>query len=196
MVAAWPADSSACWTSCATISAVPAMVPTRIVISTPTRSTSSPAPYYTCLLWKYNASTVGRKRDIVHLDDSERPEMRAEAAPNEQESRAETEYLTLLGERVRETRARRGMTRKLLARDSGVSERYLAQLESGQGNISILLLRQIASALDMPIETLVHEHPDPSVDLAHAVELLRRLGPDELVEARQLLLQRFDTAAE
>ena len=88
------------------------------------------------------------------------------------------------------------MTRKILSRDSGVSERYLAQLETGQGNISILLLRQLATALDMPIETLVHEHPDPSVDLAHALELLRRLAADELVEARQMLLRRFDSAAE
>jgi XRE family transcriptional regulator, aerobic/anaerobic benzoate catabolism transcriptional regulator len=105
-------------------------------------------------------------------------------------------FLKRLGDRVREARAKRGMTRKILSRDSGVSERYLAQLETGQGNISILLLRQLATALDMPIETLAHEQVDPSVDLAHALELLRRLGPEELVEARQLLLQRFDTAAE
>ena len=58
---------------------------------------------------------------------------------------------------MRQTRARRGMTRKLLARDSDVSERYLAQLETGQGNISILLLRQIATALDIPVEALVLE---------------------------------------
>ncbi|HEV2674795.1 MAG TPA: helix-turn-helix transcriptional regulator [Aliidongia sp.] len=106
------------------------------------------------------------------------------------------EFLKRLGDRVREARAKRGMTRKILSRDSGVSERYLAQLETGQGNISILLLRQLAAALDMPIETLVHEHPDPSVDLAHALELLRRLDAGDLVEARQMLLQRFDTAAE
>ena len=112
------------------------------------------------------------------------------------ERMSDEEFLRRLGERVREARAKRGMTRKILSRDSGVSERYLAQLETGQGNISILLLRQLAAALDMPIETLVHEHPDPSVDLAHAMELLRRLGADDLVEARQLLLQRFDTAAE
>ena len=43
-------------------------------------------------------------------------------------------FLDRLGERVREARARRGMTRKILARDSGVSERYLAQLETGRGN--------------------------------------------------------------
>ena len=112
------------------------------------------------------------------------------------ERMSDAEFLKRLGDRVREARAKRGMTRKILSRDSGVSERYLAQLETGQGNISILLLRQLASALDMPIETLVHEHPDPSVDLAHALELLRRLGADDLVEARQLLLQRFDTAAD
>ena len=106
------------------------------------------------------------------------------------------DFLKRLGDRVREARAKRGMTRKILSRDSGVSERYLAQLETGQGNISILLLRQLAVALDMPIETLVHEHPEPSVDLAHALELLRRLEADDLVEARQMLLQRFDRAAE
>jgi XRE family aerobic/anaerobic benzoate catabolism transcriptional regulator len=109
---------------------------------------------------------------------------------------SDPEFLKRLGDRVREARAKRGMTRKILSRDSGVSERYLAQLETGQGNISILLLRQLAAALDMPIETLVHEHPDPSIDLAHALELLRRLGADDLIEARHLLLQRFDTAAE
>ena len=65
-------------------------------------------------------------------------------------------YLAMLGERVREGRARRGMTRKLLARDSGVSERYLAQLESGQGNVSILLLRQIARALNLPFRQAHH----------------------------------------
>src|SRR3546814_5664024 len=43
------------------------------------------------------------------------------------------------------------MSRKILAKDSGVSERYLAQLESGAGNISILLLRQVARAMDLPI---------------------------------------------
>jgi XRE family aerobic/anaerobic benzoate catabolism transcriptional regulator len=97
----------------------------------------------------------------------------------------------LLGERVRQTRARRGMTRKLLARDSGVSERYLAQLEGGQGNISILRLRQIAGALDIPVEALVLQGPEPAVDLVHTTEFLRRLPAAELTEARRLLVQRF-----
>src|SRR5437870_6874274 len=95
----------------------------------------------------------------------------------------EAEYLKLLGDRVREARDRRGMTRKILARDSGVSERYLAQLETGQGNISILLLRDIARALDLPLEVLVLEGHDPPVDLVHATALLRGLRPEQIGRA-------------
>jgi XRE family aerobic/anaerobic benzoate catabolism transcriptional regulator len=129
----------------------------------------------------------------MHLEQDEQGEAAAasSAAPPDIGSAAESEYLKLLGERVRETRARRGMTRKLLARDSGVSERYLAQLETGQGNISILLLRQIATALDIPLEALVLEGPEPPVDLVHTTEFLRRLPAAELVEARRLLVQHF-----
>src|SRR3984885_3048184 len=88
-------------------------------------------------------------------------------------------YLPQLGTRIRGARARRGMTRKILARDSGVSERYLAQLETGQGNISILLLRDIARALDVPIEALVYDGAEPPIDLVHTTEFLRRLPHDE-----------------
>src|SRR5258708_16511442 len=55
-------------------------------------------------------------------------------------------YLARLGERVRTWRTEHGMSRKALAEASGVSERYLAQLEAGQGNISVLLLRKVARA--------------------------------------------------
>lgn len=103
-------------------------------------------------------------------------------------------YLKRLGGRVREARARRGMTRKILAKDSGVSERYLAQLESGQGNVSILLLRDIARALDLPLEVLILEGQDPPVDLVHTTALLKSLRPDQLVQARKLLLDRFGGA--
>ena len=125
---------------------------------------------------KYNASTVARKRDIVHVEESEQADVLASAASGtvDQQSAAESDYLKLVGERVRQTRARRGMTRKILARDSDVSERYLAQLETGQGNISILLLRQIANALDIPLEALVLAGPEPPVDLVHTTEFLRR----------------------
>ena len=66
-------------------------------------------------------------------------------------------YLALIGERVRQFRARRGMSRRVLAQASGVSERYLAQLETGRGNASITVLKQLADAIDVPVDDLVDE---------------------------------------
>jgi len=86
---------------------------------------------------------------------------------------------------------RRGMTRKQLARDSRVSERYLAQIEGGEGNISILVLRQLAKALNVSIDILLLEGLEPPVELVHTFEFLRRLPLDELKLARQLLLHEF-----
>jgi XRE family aerobic/anaerobic benzoate catabolism transcriptional regulator len=72
---------------------------------------------------------------------------------------SETAYLSQLGDRVRAWRSEHGMTRKALALASGVSERYLAQLEAGEGNISVLLLRKVARAMSVPVEQLVREEP-------------------------------------
>lgn len=66
-----------------------------------------------------------------------------------------SEFLTLVGQRVRQARGRIGMTRRVLAEKSGVSQRYLAQLEAGQGNISIALLLRVADALEFRIEWFV-----------------------------------------
>jgi XRE family aerobic/anaerobic benzoate catabolism transcriptional regulator len=73
----------------------------------------------------------------------------------------ETLYLGRLGERVRAWRNERGITRRALAGASGVSERYLAQLEAGRGNISVLLLRRVARAMNVPVEHLVREDDTP-----------------------------------
>jgi XRE family aerobic/anaerobic benzoate catabolism transcriptional regulator len=105
-------------------------------------------------------------------------------------------YLRQLGERIREARSRRGMTRKILARDSGVSERYLAQLETGKGNISISLLRQVAGALNLPLADLVREGPERPVEFNLLVQTLGRLSSAELVEARQILGRSFGVAIE
>jgi XRE family transcriptional regulator, aerobic/anaerobic benzoate catabolism transcriptional regulator len=99
--------------------------------------------------------------------------------------------LRSLGDRVRQARARRGMTRKQLARDSGVSERYLAQIESGNGNISVLVLRRLAKALGMSVDVLLVEGPEPPVELTHTLEFLQRLSLDDLKLARHMLLQQF-----
>ena len=66
-------------------------------------------------------------------------------------------FLARLGERVRTWRTEHGMTRKQLSVASGVSERYLAQLEAGQGNMSVLLLRKVARAMGVSVERLVRE---------------------------------------
>jgi XRE family transcriptional regulator, aerobic/anaerobic benzoate catabolism transcriptional regulator len=108
----------------------------------------------------------------------------------------EAGYLRLLGDRIREARARRGMTRKILARDSKVSERYLAQLEAGHGNISIVLLRQIAHAMGLPLGDLVREEPDRPVELTLLIQTLGRLQPKDLAQARRLLTETFGAAVE
>ena len=122
-----------------------------------------------------------------------------EAAETKEERRAENGeagYLRLLGDRIREARARRGMTRKILARDSQVSERYLAQLEAGHGNISIVLLRQIAHAMGLPLGDLVREEPDRPVELTLLIQTLARLQPKDLAQARLLLSETFGAAVE
>jgi XRE family aerobic/anaerobic benzoate catabolism transcriptional regulator len=100
-------------------------------------------------------------------------------------------FLHRLGERVRRLRARHGLTRKILARESGVSERYLAQLETGRGNVSILLLRQIAQALSAPLEELISVGDEPSAELTRSLAVLRRLPPAALAEADRWLTQAF-----
>jgi DNA-binding XRE family transcriptional regulator len=60
---------------------------------------------------------------------------------------SESEFLVKLGERLRTKRAFRNMSRRELARQSGVSERYIAQIEAGRGNVSIVLLLRIAQAV-------------------------------------------------
>lgn len=103
----------------------------------------------------------------------------------------DSEYLLSLGESVRAARARRGMTRKMLAGHSGVSERFLAQLESGTGNASVLILRQIAQALDLPLEAMLPGNHTQSNELAHTIELLRQLDSPRLAQARDMLTQQF-----
>lgn len=112
------------------------------------------------------------------------------ASPSGREDQADL-YLRTIGDRVKAARARRGMTRKSLSHDSGVSERYLAQLEGGQGNISILLLRQIAQAMNMTVTDLVHEGPEAPVEVGILAGLMQRLSPSERNEAQKLLLERF-----
>ena len=106
-------------------------------------------------------------------------------------SRDTDAYLKHLGERVRTLRNQRGMSRKVLAQHAKVSERYLAQLETGKGNGSIVLLRKISRAIGVPVTQLVSETAEPPLDLVLLSQFLERLPPSALSDAREMLLQRF-----
>jgi XRE family aerobic/anaerobic benzoate catabolism transcriptional regulator len=116
----------------------------------------------------------------------------AESAQTPRLEEGDRGYLHALGEHIRDLRVRRGMTRAILARDSGVSLRYLAQLESGEGNISILRLRQVAQAMAMPLEEIVRVGPEPAAELTLLGEFLARLSPAQLGQAGNLLRGAFE----
>ncbi|PDT75385.1 transcriptional regulator [Bradyrhizobium sp. C9] len=98
----------------------------------------------------------------------------------------ETDFLEQLGQRVRTMRALRGMSRKVLAKVSGISERYIAQLESGKGNVSIVLLRRVAGAMGAHLEDLIPSS-EPIPDWAVIRDLLRKASPNQIAQARDML---------
>jgi XRE family aerobic/anaerobic benzoate catabolism transcriptional regulator len=109
--------------------------------------------------------------------------------------RAGAAFAIDVGRRLRLGRARRGMSRRQLAQESGTSERYLAQIEGGTGNPSILVMRAIADALGMPIvELLAHNGSRPAA-YARIVDLLGRVPPAEMPAIAQWFEQRVEHAA-
>jgi XRE family transcriptional regulator, aerobic/anaerobic benzoate catabolism transcriptional regulator len=116
------------------------------------------------------------------------------AAKLAQQIPGDDRFLQELGERVRAARARSGITRKDLAGESGVSERYLAHLESGQGNISVLLLQKVAAALNLPLGELLSERDEQAVELTLIQQFLRRLPPQRLPQVRAQLMREFGSS--
>lgn len=104
-------------------------------------------------------------------------------------------FLQLLGERLRTMRSRRGMSRKVLARHSDISERYLAQLEAGKANCSIVLLRRIAKAMSVPVAELVDARPERPLEAVFLEQFLSRLSPMQISQARELLISHFEGKA-
>src|SRR5712691_9531295 len=93
-------------------------------------------------------SMLGTKLQRPHHQPMTPTESRsAPPAPAIGQEPADAEFLAALGRQVREARERRGMARKAFSQNADVSERYLAQLEAGEGNVSVLLLRNVARAL-------------------------------------------------
>jgi XRE family aerobic/anaerobic benzoate catabolism transcriptional regulator len=116
---------------------------------------------------------------------------------------ADARFLSGIGKFVRETRDRRGIARRILAQQADISERYLAQLEAGEANASVLVLRSVARALDVPLpEMLAEREPSPEQRLvrrfldelpAHRLEdvllrLMRDYGPEEAARRQRIAL--------
>jgi len=94
-----------------------------------------------------------------------------------------------LGGRVRAWRARRGMTRRQLAADSGLSERFLADVETGKGNVSINSLEAAARALNITVLELLQDAPRPPLARLH--DLAGRLDDGQLEQAYAMLASHF-----
>jgi XRE family transcriptional regulator, aerobic/anaerobic benzoate catabolism transcriptional regulator len=106
-------------------------------------------------------------------------------------------FLLALGKRVRELRNRRGLTRKMMAREADVSERHLAQLETGEGNVSIVLLRRIAAALHVSLADLFAAEMETRHEKVLIQRFLERLPAHRVEDAMSRLLREFgdeDTA--
>lgn len=102
----------------------------------------------------------------------------------------EDDFLLSLGKRVRELRNRRGMTRKMMAYEADVSERHLAQIETGEGNVSIVLLRRITEALNVSLaELFAPETEERNADLIQ--RFLRHLSANRRDDFMQRLMREF-----
>jgi len=106
----------------------------------------------------------------------------------------ETDFLEQLGQRVRTTRALRGMSRKVLAKVSGISERYIAQLESGKGNVSIVLLRRVSNAIGAHLEDIIPAS-EASANWPVIRDLVRKATPTQIAHAKDVLAGQ-DTSAQ
>jgi XRE family transcriptional regulator, aerobic/anaerobic benzoate catabolism transcriptional regulator len=105
-----------------------------------------------------------------------------------------SEYLQQLGERLRSARIRRGLTQEQLAKQCALSSRFLAKVELGGGNISVARLRELARALDVPVEALASEHVPASPAFEQSTTFLKKLPPTVLNHAHKLLLEKFSGA--
>lgn len=133
---------------------------------------------------------------IVHspsLTPSANPEGGAVAAAEGDDREEKNPFLVALGERVRALRARRGMTRKAVALAADVSERHLANLEYGVGNASILILLQVAQALQCSLAELIGDVTTSSPEWLLIRELLEHRDEATLHRVRVAVGQMLGT---
>ena len=160
-----------------------------------------------CAFWKTIVITLIRVKQysaymvfpLGAMQTSRSPDSgRSDAGPAlaaDEAGEAKNPFLVALGERVRELRARRGLTRKAVAQMSEVSERHLANLEYGIGNASILVLQQVAGALQCSLAELIGDMTTASPEWLMLRELLEHRSEADLRRAREALVRLFDGAA-
>lgn len=128
-----------------------------------------------------NASPTAQGAPAADLETFE------ESAPAE----SRTPFLLALGERIRNLRARRGLTRKAMAMAAGISERHFANLELGTGNASILVLQRVAEALHCPLAEVLGDVTTTSPEWLLIRELLGGRTDADLQRARLRLAELF-----
>jgi XRE family transcriptional regulator, aerobic/anaerobic benzoate catabolism transcriptional regulator len=102
-------------------------------------------------------------------------------------------FLIALGDRLKLLRARRGLTRKALAQLAEVSERHVANVESGVGNASILFLRQLCAVLNCSLAEMTGDETTSTPDWLMIREVLRGRNEAELAQARTALADLFES---
>ncbi len=119
-----------------------------------------------------------------------RPDKKKQATTTRQDEDA-GKLIMEVANRVRATRARRGLTRKNLAHHSDISERYLAQVEGGEANVSLVLLARIADALGVPVDSLLPHRNNCCVEHEQLGRLIDSMDEDIQDKAWQLLNETF-----
>jgi XRE family transcriptional regulator, aerobic/anaerobic benzoate catabolism transcriptional regulator len=123
---------------------------------------------------------------------------KAKSRLREQDAGAEERddaFVAAIGQLLRLARAKRGMTRRQLAQESGTSERYLAQIESGQGNPSVVILKSVAEALEVPIYDLLPRTSPRAAALTQIMDLLGRMPAAALPAIAETIERRVEEAA-
>jgi XRE family aerobic/anaerobic benzoate catabolism transcriptional regulator len=125
-------------------------------------------------------SNAGARADLKPVD-----------ARSGRERISDEAFLAGLGKKVRDAREQRGLARKVLAEAADVSERYLAQLEAGSGNASVVLLRRVADALNVRMTHLLGSEASPERSLLNS--FLDSLPERRLEEVLNRLVNEFGT---
>lgn len=134
------------------------------------------------------------RRSSSHKKKERSQSRRTRASARTSAHKSMSEYLQQLGERLRFARVRRGFTQEQLAKQCALSSRFLAKVELGGGNISVVRLRELARALEVSVEALASEHLPASPAFEQSTTFLKKLPPADLDHAHKLLLEKFSGA--